>query len=189
MLGQLSRMGRAAFDTRGYSILRTTAVQAYFRCVYLHLKKHLSPKQTCSQHVNQAAPPRAVASCPCTDPASHPGTCSPQPLVTPGSRLVRRGGPFSGACLPPFCISVCRVTVSVVLWALRSQSQPFTFSPQFSRKRRTQASCRVLMTHTLFFLLLSSELGTAYVSATTGAVATALGLNALTKVPGFSFLQ
>lgn len=35
--------------------------------------------------------------------------------------------------------------------------------------------------------LLFSELGTAYVSATTGAVATALGLNALTKVLRFVF--
>lgn len=42
-------------------------------------------------------------------------------------------------------------------------------------------------THSFF---LSRELGTAYVSATTGAVATALGLNALTKVLCFdvSFL-
>lgn len=36
-------------------------------------------------------------------------------------------------------------------------------------------------------LFLLSELGTAYVSATTGAVATALGLNALTKVRGSLF--
>lgn len=60
------------------------------------------------------------------------------------------------------------------------------YFPFISSNNVAPVSGHALVVYTIPFFLFS-ELGTAYVSATTGAVATALGLNALTKVLRFLF--
>lgn len=64
------------------------------------------------------------------------------------------------------------------MFALFLDSHADGVTPDFLY-RLSVSSCYLSFTQ---WLILFSELGTAYVSATTGAVATALGLNALTKV-------
>lgn len=77
--------------------------------------------------------------------------------------------------------------MSIILWHLHSPFLIMLFHISLSFLQKMLSLSFLTRSRLCTVLFLLSELGTAYVSATTGAVATALGLNALTKVLGFLF--